>query len=91
MRKDGRLNSILINPKQPGTIIKLICKEFLQCFFTRQTKNQLCINTKQFRVLPDLHRKQFKNAVFFNRFACPLLVYYIDLIHPGNKIGVIDA
>lgn len=91
MKKRGRLNSILFNPKQPGTIIKPICKEFLQCFFTRQTKNQLCINTKQFRVLPDLHRKQFKNAVFFNRFACPLLVYNIDLIHPKVKIEFFNA
>jgi len=91
MRKDGRLNSILFNPKQPGTITKQICKEFLHCFFTRQTKNQLCINIKQFRVLSDLYRKQFKNAMFFNRFACPLLVYYIDLIHPVNKIGLTDA
>ena len=75
----------LIHQKHPGTIYNKNCKEFLHCFNMKQIRPLAFLSLKQFPGLSKYSKFSSNFTRFFAVSLSPLLVYYIELIHPGTN------
>lgn len=85
MNYKSKLTGLSIRLNIPGTIKTLICNKFLQRFKLKQIVFSSCINIKHITIAYNNVKNQLKKRVFLLSFSSPLLVYYIDLIHPKVK------